>query len=81
LSFILTEGVLRTGDSSVDESSSDLNSKAFSASNERSFGSIDEAGALGGSEDSSVLGIGAFDFRPGGPFGATEKKKKMIYLF
>jgi hypothetical protein len=53
------------GDSSVDESSSDLNSKAFSASNERSFGSIDDVCALGGSEDSSTLVVETFGFRPG----------------
>jgi len=65
LSLILTDGVLRTGESSVDESSSDLNSKVFSASDERSFGSMDEVGALGGSGDSSALVIETFGFRPG----------------
>ncbi len=65
MSFILTDGLLRMGDSSVDESSSDLNSKAFSASNERSFGSIDDVCALGGSEDSSTLVVETFGFRPG----------------
>jgi hypothetical protein len=70
--FILTAGVLRTDDASVDElssssslslsssSSSDLNSKVFSEANEGSLGSIDEAAALIGSGDSSDLTL---DFR------------------
>jgi hypothetical protein len=65
LSLILTDGLLRTGDSSLDESSSDLNSNVFSASNERSLGSADDADALGNSENSSGLVTEAFGLRPG----------------
>jgi hypothetical protein len=35
---------------------------------------IDDAGALGGSDDSSGLVTGCFGFSPGCPFGAAKEK-------